>query len=442
METQVGQWETEAVMVQAWSGREVRALRESQRLSIREFAHRIGVSERMVSRWEAGGTNIRPRPINQEGLDTLLAAATEDEKSRFTARLEAHSTPRPTFEPEAIRTEPTPPPSANHRPQRRAATSPRRAEEPDVLAMQAFRSADRQVGGGHLYAAVVKYLHTQVGPRLFGGDLVVEDPSVFTAAAGLTEMAGWMAHDAGRDDRAYSHFLRAFHLSKAGQDRQLGVHVLASLSHLAHHRTDPLGAIRFAQAGEVALAEGPRNPELAARLLAMKARGRAALGDDQETRALLGQAEAALDGTHAETPSEWVSHFDHGSLASEAARCMRQLGNPAVAQEQAQLVLQLRPSSHTRSHAFGQLFLITSLIEQGETEEACRITRDVIESTQSLGSQLVVQQLTEIRDQLTPYADSPTISETRELVSDTVRQRTWLQQWIASDILESQAPAQ
>lgn len=27
------------------------------------------------------------------------------------------------------------------------------------------------------YAAVVKYLHAQVGPRLFGGDLVVEDPA-------------------------------------------------------------------------------------------------------------------------------------------------------------------------------------------------------------------------------------------------------------------------
>lgn len=430
-------------MVQAWSGREVRALRESQRLSIREFAQRIGVSERMVSRWEAGGSNIRPRPINQEGLDTLLAEATEDARSRFAARLEALETPGPMSEPEAIRAGPTPPPSAELRPQGHAhtATLSKRSEGPDVLAMQAFRSADRQVGGGHLYAAVVKYLHTQVGPRLFGGDLVVEDPAVFTAAAGLTEMAGWMAHDAGRDDRAYSHFLRAFHLSKAGQDRQLGVHVLASLSHLAHHRADPHGAIHFAQAGQSALAASPRNPELAARLLAMRARGRAALGDDQETRTLLGQAEAALDGAHAEAPSEWVSHFDRGSLASEAARCMRQLGKPVAAQEQAQLVLELRPSSHTRSHAFGQLFLIASLIEQGETEEACRITRDVIESTQSLGSQLVVHQLNEIRDQLAPYAYSPTVSETRELVSDTVRQRTWLQQWIASDVVESEAQA-
>jgi transcriptional regulator with XRE-family HTH domain len=139
------------VTVQAWSGREVRALRESQRLSIREFAQRIGVSERMVSRWEAGGANIRPRPINQEGLDTLLAAATDDERSRFAARLEALASPEPSPEPETIRTGPTPPPSADLHLQRHAASavSQQLTEGPDVLAMQAFRSADRQVGGGH-----------------------------------------------------------------------------------------------------------------------------------------------------------------------------------------------------------------------------------------------------------------------------------------------------
>ncbi|MFD3402178.1 helix-turn-helix domain-containing protein [Kribbella sp. NPDC058693] len=428
-------------MVQTWSGREVRVLRESQRLSIREFAQRIGVSERMVSRWEAGGGSIRPRPINQEGLDTLLATASADERSRFAARLESLAAPRPTSEPETTPTNPTPPASVDLRPHRHAATGrlPKRTDGPDVLAMQSFRSADRQVGGGHLYASVVRYLHTQVGPRLFGGDLEVEDPAIFTAAAGLTEMAGWMAHDAGRDDRAYSHFLRAFHLSKAGQDRQLGIHILASLSHLAHHRVDPYGAIRFAQAGEAALADGAENPELAARLLAMQARGRAALGEDQETRSLLDQAEAALDRSHAEAPSEWVSHFDRGSLASEAARCMRQLGKSADTQKHAQLILELRPSNRIRSHTFGQLFLIMSLIEQGETEEACRITHDVIGSTQSLGSHLVVQQLKEIHDQLTPYADSPNVSETRQLLADTMRQRTWLQQWIASDAFEAQA---
>ncbi|TCC47968.1 XRE family transcriptional regulator [Kribbella capetownensis] len=417
-------------------------MRESQRLSIREFAERIGVSERMVSRWEACGVRIRPRPINQEGLDTLLAAASEDERSRFAARLQGleQENNAPTADQSTARDVARPQANHPHRQNTAVALRPR-TDGPDTLAMQSFRSADRQVGGGHLYAAVVKYLHTQVGPRLFGGDVVVEDPTVFTAAAGLTEMAGWMAHDAGRDDRAHSHFLRAFHLSKAGQDRQLGVHVLASLSHLAHHRADHHGAIHFAEMGQNSLAEGPANPELMARILAMQARGRAALGDERETRRLLGRAESALDGTREEAPSEWVNRFDSGSLASEAARCTRQLGRPAETQAHAHRVLELRPPDRTRSRALGQMFLIAALIDQGEPIEARRIACEVIETTQSLGSHLVLQKLQEIHNQLAPYAELPAVGDTRRLLNDAVRQRTWLQQWIASGAFETLASA-
>lgn len=121
-------------------------------------------------------------------------------------------------------------------------------------------------------------------------------------------------------------------MSKVGQDRQLGVHVLASMSHLAHHRSQPHDAIRFAQAGEKT---------------------------DEE-------------------PSTWVSHFDEGSLASEAARCMQQLGKPVHAQRHAERIIELRPADRTRSRAFGQLNLIVALIEQGEPEQACALARDVL----------------------------------------------------------------
>lgn len=70
-------------MVPQWSGREVRALREARRMSVREFAKHLGVSDRMVSKWEASGGLINPRPLNQAALDTSLALATQEEKDRF-----------------------------------------------------------------------------------------------------------------------------------------------------------------------------------------------------------------------------------------------------------------------------------------------------------------------------------------------------------------------
>jgi hypothetical protein len=101
----------------------------------------------------------------------------------------------------------------------------RAMSDPDIAVMQAFRAADLQVGGGHLYASVIRYLHSDLAPRLFGSDGgSADDRAVFVAAAALTEMAGWMAHDAGRDSVAGHHFERALAQAEVGGDRQVRAH--------------------------------------------------------------------------------------------------------------------------------------------------------------------------------------------------------------------------
>ncbi|WP_396452912.1 helix-turn-helix domain-containing protein [Actinomadura sp.] len=67
--------------VSRWTGKEARALREAKRVSQVEFAAELGVSERMIVRWEKG--NVTPRPINQQGLDTVLAACSPEVQARF-----------------------------------------------------------------------------------------------------------------------------------------------------------------------------------------------------------------------------------------------------------------------------------------------------------------------------------------------------------------------
>lgn len=220
------------------------------------LAQRLGVERSTVVRWEAGKSEPSP------SLRAYLAAALDVPLHELTVLLTGGSA---------------------------------RVEGNDTTAIQSFRSADRRLGGGHLYSQVVRYLHGDVAPRLFGGDFDTESPAVFTAAAGLTELAGWMAHDAGRDDRAESHFRRALNLAKIGQDRQLVVHVMASMSHLAYHRSQPHDGVRYARAGEKTLAEAPVNPELEARIFAMQARGFAYFQKSYEAETMLERAEKALD---------------------------------------------------------------------------------------------------------------------------------------------------
>ncbi|MEU1985107.1 helix-turn-helix domain-containing protein [Nocardia sp. NPDC019395] len=84
-------------MVGQWSGKEARALREAKRMSIREFAAYLGVHERLVSKWEAGGDRVHPRPVNQAALDTCLARSDDVERGRFAAL----TAPDPVVSPDA-----------------------------------------------------------------------------------------------------------------------------------------------------------------------------------------------------------------------------------------------------------------------------------------------------------------------------------------------------
>src|SRR5215467_4094480 len=117
----------------------------------------------------------------------------------------------------------------------------------------------------------------------------------------------------------------ALSLAHAGDDRQLAANICGSLSHLAHHTGQPDRALAFAAQGHKRLHGSAAHPAIRARLLAMQARGYAALGQDRACEQHLRRAEQALATGPAEAPSPWVSPFDDASLAAEAARCFTKL---------------------------------------------------------------------------------------------------------------------
>ncbi|RDI43560.1 SUMF1/EgtB/PvdO family nonheme iron enzyme [Nocardia mexicana] len=70
-------------LIRPWTGDETRALRDAQRMTLRQFAALLGVNERLISKWEAGGKALTPRPVNQEALDTVLSRLDAVETARF-----------------------------------------------------------------------------------------------------------------------------------------------------------------------------------------------------------------------------------------------------------------------------------------------------------------------------------------------------------------------
>lgn len=72
-----------AAMLSEWTGFDAGALRRARRMSVREFAEHLGVSDRMVSKWESAGVRLRPRPLNQRVLDESLRRVDRVAYARF-----------------------------------------------------------------------------------------------------------------------------------------------------------------------------------------------------------------------------------------------------------------------------------------------------------------------------------------------------------------------
>jgi tetratricopeptide (TPR) repeat protein len=286
------------------------------------------------------------------------------------------------------------------------------------FAMQTFRDADRQVGGGYVYGGVLRYLERDIAPRLFRGTV-----SLFCAAAALTEMAGWMAHDAGDDMLARQHFDRALQFASATDDRHLAAHVHASLSHLAQQTGNPRDSLQLARAGRSILRHCSHHPPVLARLYAMEARALASLRRRVDRGRALMTAERALDQTRAEGPSPWVSPFDHASLAAEASQCMQQLGQLAAARHHSEQVIRLRDNNHARSRAFGQLRLAAILVSQGEVDHACTVSQAALASTDRLSSSRVTQLMSSLYEQLQPHASQPDVQHITHSLSAALSTR-------------------
>lgn len=87
----------------------------------------------------------------------------------------------------------------------------------------------------------------------------------------------------------------------------------------------------------------------------------------------------------------------------------------------------------TRSRAFGQLVLADAHARHGRPDEACATAQDVLDSTQSLGSVLVLRQLSDLTRLLEPYRGSATVVDFLPTLAETLRERLWLYRWLTQD---------
>ncbi|MFM9540083.1 hypothetical protein ACKI1P_20845 [Streptomyces turgidiscabies] len=299
------------------------------------------------------------------------------------------------------------------------------AQSPHLDAMASFRLADRQLGGGHVYNSLLIYLRTEVATSLIGLGSV-RGAEAFRDAAVLTEMAGWMAHDSGRDDVAQGHLISALSFGQAAADPSVAANVEAGMSHLAFQGGQADQAVDLARSGLERLHAAKPVPVLAARLHAMKARALARLGYAKQAQHSLDSAREELAAVGTEFALEWVAPFDEAALASEAASILLELRMFPAATQEANRALELRDASRARSRALGQMTLAQSLIAQDQVEAACAVAHDLLGTCQSLGSIRISRDLADLQTALEPYASSRPVKEALDRMTAVTRHRRLL----------------
>jgi transcriptional regulator with XRE-family HTH domain len=259
-------------------------------------------------------------------------------------------------------------------------------------ATQTFRRLDNRYGGGHSRSTVTAHLRSIVDPLLRDGSGRSEVKNdLYSAAAELYQLAGWMAYDIGQASEGRQHLRQALRLCDDAGNDGLYAEMLAGMSHHAAFLGSPEAAVDLALAAQRP-AKNTGIPALRAEVAVMEAHGLALQGDKQGCIAALREAERAFSGFSAADTPAWLSYFDGAYLAAKFAHSFRDLGRPGEAEQFARRSLEMS-DGYERGRLFNTALLASTLAEQRRVDEACAAGSAAVEMASTMRSVRTVSYL-------------------------------------------------
>lgn len=291
-----------------------------------------------------------------------------------------------------------------------APTKHQRVGRGDVATVQeltaAFSRIDQRRGGGHGRKALVQYLQSDVAAFLHGtfpDEQVRRD--MFSAAAELAYLSGWMGFDSGEHALAQRYFILGVKLAARADNAPLTGHILRAMAHQAID----LGF--FAQGLDLSTAsvQGQRyamaTPRERALLSVVHARALAASGSKQAAAKALLRAEDDLASASADIEEpQRTFFFGEASLAHETACTLRDCGDRQGAIRQFRRSVRTRGDAFRRTHVVTLGYLGATQVVTGGVEEACATWSAALDAMEEgIYSGRARQAVVDIRNLLSPY---------------------------------------
>ncbi|TCM49426.1 helix-turn-helix domain-containing protein [Kribbella sp. VKM Ac-2568] len=204
---------------------------------------------------------------------------------------------------------------------------------------RSFADADHHLGGGYARSTLIQFMDQRVSPMLAGTYDAETGRQLFTAAARLCDLGGFMCFDSSRQGLGQRYYIQALRLAKASGDRTLGAHILGDMSLQAYDLGRPSEALALAEAGHCT-ARDCGSPSTAARCSALQARAHGLAGDQAATARAMKAAERELNQADLDDEPFWIRFFTEEQLAAEFMYTAHDLGQTAEVQLHAPTVLQ------------------------------------------------------------------------------------------------------
>lgn len=460
------------VTVPKWSGREARLLRAALRMTMDDFAARLDVSRRTVANWEKLGERITPLPESQAILDTALRQADDDARRRFhttatrgqggqdrggsghgpsspaqagrhasaispESLLTCHSWNRDTTEAltEFI--------SAEHELSAGTALALSRewrvVEPPQVRELRAgrrigkrlvkvtkertemLRRMDDFLGGGDMYDLVRRELRAMLVMMAEASYAEPFGRALLATAGELSQLAGWVASDAGLHDAAQRYYLGGMSAAHAGQDEPLAANLLSSLSYQVANIGDPRVAVLLATtayqgAGTTATAT------TRALLLERVAWANARLGDTQTTVRALADVDDVFTSSQPATDSAFTYWLTRQEIDVMAGRCLTELGQPDTPVTLLSNAIEQYDDTHQRELALYLSWLAQAHINGGNVDEAAAVATRSLRLAANVTSVRSARRIQHLRGMLSYHRGNSAVDafedEARELTRD------------------------
>lgn len=257
-----------------------------------------------------------------------------------------------------------------------------------------FGDLDDRFGGGHARAAAAAYLAHEVAP-LLQGTTGRHRPELFSAAASLACLLGWMAADDLKTGLSQRYYIQAAKLAHEADNPIIGSGVLRSLAVQAIELGHRKQAAELAEAAHAGLRAGAP-ARTRAWIVGMCAETAAAVDRRRAVR-LLSAAETDLERADSIPDMQITGNYRRESFEHQTGLMLTQMGDHAGAEKHYTLSVAARRPVERRTRALIIARIATAQMRQHRPEDAARTILDASGDLSGISSARVHRHLAVLR---------------------------------------------